>query len=209
MPSGPQLPSEYGRRHAVSEWETFCDKSYYHLWRVRRKNERGFNDGYHIHNGEEARDLVEIMNGLERDIAGWETKWKCAVEMAAIAENERDMLRSLLTHNEIERDELKEQLDFERELNKHKAIADAIGIGEAVGESVKDRIDALQEQLDAAIMLGKMQERRHERELEELIAAAKAVIDRWETPFWKETAHTGAYIAALRKAVEIAEGGHL
>lgn len=68
---------------------------------------------------------------------------------------------------------------------------------------------ALQEQLDAAIMLGKMQERRHERDLEELIAAAKAVIDRWETPFWKEAAYTGAYIAALRKAVEIAEGGHL
>ena len=115
----------------MSEWETFCDKSYYHLWRVRRKNERGFDDGYHIHNGEEARDLVELLNDLERDIAGWETKWKCAVEMAAIAENERDMLRSLLTHNEIERDELKEQLD-------------------------------------AAIMLGKMQERRHERELEQV-----------------------------------------
>ena len=111
----------------LSEWETFCDLCYYDLWRVRRKNERGFNDGYHIHNGEEARALVELLNGLERDIAGWETKWKCAVEMAAKAENERDMLRSLLTHNEIDRDELKEQLD-------------------------------------AAIMLGKMQERRHERE---------------------------------------------
>ena len=54
---------------------------------------------------------------LQDDIAGWETKWKCAVEMAAIAENERDELK---------------------------------------------------QQLDAAIMLGKMQERRHERELEQV-----------------------------------------
>lgn len=79
----------------------------------------------------------------------------------------------------------------------------------ATWQKTREERDSLQEQLDAAIMLGKMQERRHERDLEELIAAAKAVIDRWETPFWKEAAHTGAYIAALRKAVEIAEGGHL
>lgn len=51
----------------MSEWETFCDRSYYDLWRVRRKNERGFNDGYHIHNGDEARALVELLNGLERE----------------------------------------------------------------------------------------------------------------------------------------------
>ena len=120
---------------------------------------------------------------------------------------------------ERERDELKEQLDAvlkahdERcmEVEDAKRALGAItfeGIRMA-SMRVKDERDSLQEQLDAAIMLGKMQERRHERDLEELIAAAKAVIDRWETPFWKEAAHTGAYIAALRKAVEIAEGGHL
>ena len=162
----------------MSEWETFCDLCYYDLWRVRRKNERGFNDGYHIHNGEEARALVELLNGLERDIAGWETKCKCAVDMAAKAENERDMLRSLLTHNEIDRDELKEQLDAA--LNAHdercmevedaKRALGAIpfeGIRMA-SMRVKDERDSLQEQLDAAIMLGKMQERRHERELEQV-----------------------------------------
>jgi hypothetical protein len=51
----------------MSEWETFCDISYYHLWRVRRKNERGFNDGYHLQNGEEAQALVELLNRLERE----------------------------------------------------------------------------------------------------------------------------------------------
>lgn len=33
---------------------------------------------------------------LQADIAGWETKWKCAVEMAAVAENERDELKEKL-----------------------------------------------------------------------------------------------------------------
>ena len=129
----------------MSEWETFCDLCYYDLWRVRRKNERGFNDGYHIHNGEEARALVELLNGLERDIAGWETKWKCAVEMAAIAENERD---------EVKR--------------KHLAEHDLANEAIATWQKTRDERDALQEQLDAAIMLGKLQERRHERELEQV-----------------------------------------
>jgi len=101
---------------------------------------------------------------------------------------------------ESERDEARSDLEFRRGLFQ---------LQEQQLNEVRVERDALQEQLDAAIMLGKMQERRHERDLEELIAAAKAVIDRWETPFWKEAAHTGAYIAALRKAVEIAEGGHL
>jgi hypothetical protein len=40
-----------------------------------------------------------------------------------------------------------------------------------------------------------------------LTDTAQAVVDRWETPFWKEVEHTGVYIAALRKAVEEAKGG--
>jgi hypothetical protein len=40
-----------------------------------------------------------------------------------------------------------------------------------------------------------------------LTDAAQAVVDRWETPFWKEVEHTGVYIAALRKAVEEVKGG--
>lgn len=53
----------------MSEWETFCDISYYHLWRVRRKTERGFNDGFHLQHGEEAKALVELLNQLERELA--------------------------------------------------------------------------------------------------------------------------------------------
>lgn len=101
----------------MSEWETFCDPCYYDLWRVRRKNERGFNDGYHIHNGEEARALVELLNGHERELDA----------ERALAEMYRRKYSRLTGEHE-----------------------------------------ALQEQLDAAIMLGKMQERRHERELEQV-----------------------------------------
>jgi hypothetical protein len=52
----------------TDEWETYCDESYYHLWRVRRKNERGFNDGYHVHNGDEARALVDLLNKQDSEI---------------------------------------------------------------------------------------------------------------------------------------------
>ena len=51
----------------MSEWETFCDESYYHLWRVRRKSERNFNDGFHVQDGKEAAALVELLNRLERE----------------------------------------------------------------------------------------------------------------------------------------------
>lgn len=39
----------------------------------------------------------------------------------------------------------------------------------------------------------------------ELIKAAQALIDRWDSPLWKEVEHTGAYIARLRKALSQAE----
>jgi hypothetical protein len=52
----------------TDEWETYCDESYYHLWRVRRKNERGFNDGYHVHNGEEAKALVDLLNKQDSEL---------------------------------------------------------------------------------------------------------------------------------------------
>ena len=51
----------------MSEWETFCDVCYYDLWRVRRTNERGFHDGFHLQHGKEAKELVELLNKLERE----------------------------------------------------------------------------------------------------------------------------------------------
>jgi len=52
----------------TDEWETYCDECYYHMWRVRRKNERGFNDGFHVQNGEGARQLVELLNKQDDEL---------------------------------------------------------------------------------------------------------------------------------------------
>jgi len=35
----------------------------------------------------------------------------------------------------------------------------------------------------------------------ELRTAAQAVVDRWDTPLWKDVPHTGEYIARLRRAL--------
>lgn len=50
-------------------WETFLDRCYYDLWRVRRKTERGFDDGFHLHCGDEARDLVNLLNEMEHKLS--------------------------------------------------------------------------------------------------------------------------------------------
>jgi uncharacterized membrane protein len=51
------------------QWETFCDVGYYHMWRLRRKTERGWNDGFHINTKAEAEGLCELLNKLERELA--------------------------------------------------------------------------------------------------------------------------------------------
>jgi len=50
------------------QWETFCDVAYYHMWRLRRKNERGWNDGFHINTKAEAEGLCDLLNKLEREL---------------------------------------------------------------------------------------------------------------------------------------------
>ena len=45
-----------------------------------------------------------------------------------------------------------------------------------------------------------------ESKLEGLIDAAQAVIDRWETPMWKDVPPTADYIYRLRDAVVAAKG---
>ena len=55
--------------------------------------------------GERECRLIAERNEARKEILGWENKWKAAVEMAALAENERDRLRERLTNTE-------DQLDF-------------------------------------------------------------------------------------------------
>jgi hypothetical protein len=58
------------------QWETFCDVGYYHMWRLRRITERGWNDGFHINTRDEAQALCQLLNKLEREVA--EAKEQCS-----------------------------------------------------------------------------------------------------------------------------------
>ena len=70
----------------------------------------------------------------------------------------------------------------------------------------RDRIDRIA--ADAAILNDRQAKRIAllERERDELIEAAQAVICRWETPLWKDVPPTGEYIYRLRDAVAAARG---
>jgi hypothetical protein len=57
------------------QWETFCDVGYYHMWRLRLKTERGWNDGSHINTRAEAEGLCELLNKLERERDEWKAKY--------------------------------------------------------------------------------------------------------------------------------------
>jgi len=89
----------------MSEWETFCDISYYHLWRVRRKNERGFNDGYHLQNGEEAQALVELLNGLERERDEARAELDAHREAGHLCDSHRDMMGDCIVCSMEEKNE--------------------------------------------------------------------------------------------------------
>lgn len=40
-----------------------------------------------------------------------------------------------------------------------------------------------------------------ELQRDELLSAGKALVERWDTPNWKDAQHTGEFIAALRKVI--------
>jgi chromosome segregation ATPase len=143
------------------QWETFCDVSYYHMWRLRLKTERGWNDGFHINTKAEAEGLCELLNKLERELT--EAREQC--------NNLDDQVSAAMM---VIR-------GLERERDEALAYADKLAAGLPEGMLPKDvevlrdanlalavERDSLQEQLDAALMLGKMQERRHARELEQV-----------------------------------------
>ena len=90
-----------------SQWETFCDVGYYHMWRLRRKTERGWNDGFHINTRDEAQSLCKLLNKLDRELdeARQETTrvrqfmdhgFKVAAEEATELRKQRDRLAEAL-----------------------------------------------------------------------------------------------------------------
>lgn len=76
----------------TEKWETFCDECYYGLWRVRRKDQRNFNDGFHLQHQEEAEGLVRLLNDFENESGDGHvrTMLEEVSKMAAELKAERD-----------------------------------------------------------------------------------------------------------------------
>jgi len=92
-----------------NEWETYCDECYYHMWRVRRKNERGFDDGFHLQNGTEANQLVELLNKQDDELTTV-TEQRDRLAMACDQYSEDEILCNLQEITK-QRDRLAEALE--------------------------------------------------------------------------------------------------
>ena len=75
-------------------WEAYCDECYYHMWRLRRKTERGWHDGFHINKGDEAKGLCDLLNKLERErdeaVNNYETSQLLAVRVGEQRDEARE-----------------------------------------------------------------------------------------------------------------------
>ncbi len=142
------------------QWETFCDVGYYHMWRLRRKTERGWNDGFHINTRDEAKGLCELLNKLDRELD--EAKEQCS--------NLDDQVSSaimVIRGFERERDEAKSEIEkLKEELESH-----AWTISPAMAQA---KIDELCEQRDKAMCElemwkdGNIMHEDHKNEIQEL-----------------------------------------
>ena len=54
--------TEQKQVQVTQEWETFCDRSYYDMWCVRRVGERTFGQGFHVMSQGEAEALRDLLN---------------------------------------------------------------------------------------------------------------------------------------------------
>lgn len=58
----PAVQSEQSKDSLPETWEYFCDTTFYDLWRVRRKTERSFEEGFNLRGRDEAKALTELLN---------------------------------------------------------------------------------------------------------------------------------------------------
>jgi hypothetical protein len=89
-------------------WETFCDVGYYHMWRLRLKTERGWNDGFHINTKAEAEGLCELLNKLEREVERERALANEAIATWKKTREERDAALKALAAVTEQRDRLAE-----------------------------------------------------------------------------------------------------
>jgi hypothetical protein len=90
------------------------------MWRLRRKTERGWNDGFHINTKAESEGLCELLNKLEGEI---ERERALANEAIATWKKTREERDEALSDLEFRRDLFKLQ---EQQLNDVRAERDRL-----------------------------------------------------------------------------------
>jgi hypothetical protein len=156
----------------------------YNLWR-RGNEEMEQPDPWHI--GEAIDDVLMAIGDMEEEaklhrgaITGWQNKWKCAVELA-------DKAR-------VERDEVRADLEFRRDLFKFQ---------EQQLNSVRDELnEERKEGEEQARLLGMSAEREVDlmaknRNLERALEKAEA-----ERDLWRETAEETFQTRAWKQLIE-------
>ena len=91
------------------------------------------------------------------------------------------------------------QADLHKELEALNRYIHEKGLGQGEIDSISslyDEVDALKLQAGSTGSI---------TDEPELLIAAKAVVERWDLPLWKDARHTGAFINRLRKAIEVSE----
>jgi len=124
--SSPPLPEQEARpmtaKHTPLPWETFCDESYFHLWRVRKTTWRGFEEGFHVQTQEEGEGLRDLLN-------------QHCVENARL-KSENAALNAIHAGDMAVIDQQSERIEeLEADLNRiHDALMDPSRPRQAVGE---------------------------------------------------------------------------
>ena len=151
------------------QWETFCDVGYYHMWRLRRKTERGWNDGFHINTKAEAEGLCELLNKLEREL----TEAREQRDRYKLACDQYSEDESLCKLHEVteQRDEARSEIEkLKEELESHAwTISPAMAqakIDELVEQ--RDRLAAIARELTAMIRVNVMSGRFAECSVEQI-----------------------------------------
>jgi hypothetical protein len=135
-----------------------------------------------------AIESMEELNELRATISDLETRHAATMLHTQSIVDEANELRE-------QRDEALSDLEFRRNLFK---------LQEHLFEDVRSERDRLLEEREQWRMSSVCRELREQRD--RLAEAAQAVVDRWETPFWKEVGQYH-YIDSLRKALAAVEGG--
>ena len=85
-------------------------------------------------------------------------------------------------------------------IGPHKVLTDAI----AELEQLRQRVAELEKERDKATQYWQIAEGRCDalkQQRDELVNAGSAVVERWDSPLWKDLPHTGEYIHRLREAI--------